>query len=301
MNNIDRLTDREVREAIYQSDLCELVEREIYQKSKSKRMKGWKLGKLHNEWNEFLLNYDGINVLAPRSHLKTFFFFEARALQLCKFNKDIEIKYFTGSDSLAIERLNNIKEYTKLPYFRSLLNGADINNKTELRFGQNQRISVQGYGSKVRGGHPNYLVLDDVIDSQVIYSDELNKKTKERLATEILPMAEPETQITIVGTVQRKDDIYSVDWSSLLEDEVRKWISKTYDAIVDEEKHITIFPEKWDWNNLMAKKKEITLLSGEKWFLKEYRNMKIDLLGEIIRPEWHRSYKLDVDGNIIIK
>jgi len=98
-----------------------------------------------------------------------------------------------------------------LPYFKSLLDGADTNNKTELKFGGNQRIYVQGYGGKARGGHPDFIILDDIIDSAVIYSEDANKKSKERLAMEILPMAEPHTKIIIIGTIQKDNDLYSVD------------------------------------------------------------------------------------------
>jgi len=260
-----------------------MIEDKIYKNYPKAIANNWKLGELHNEWNEILLNYKKINIKAPRDHLKTFFFFEARALQLCSFYPDIEIRYFTGSDALAIEKLNNVKKFAKLPPFEKLLRGADIDNKTEIRFGNDSRIYVQGYMSKMRGGHPDYIILDDVVDVQVIYSDEQNKKAKERLVSEILPMAEPHTQIVIIGTMQREDDIYSVD---LGEDS----ISKTYDAIVDEEKKITLFPQKWSWKELMKKKKEITSVFGEKWFLKEYRNLPINLLGEIIKPEWIKYY-----------
>jgi len=256
-------------------------------------MAGWKTGDLHQEWNEFLLKYNGLNIKAPRYHLKTFFFFEVKALQLCRFNPGTEIRYFTSGDSMAIEKLDHIKDFAKLPYFRKMLEGADISNKTEIKFRNGSRIFVQGFWGKIRGGHPDYLILDDIIDSQVIYSDEQNKKAKERVATEILPMTGPDTQIVIIGTIQREDDIYSVDFSKYAGG---NWISKSYDAIIDEEKKLTLWPEKWGWQALMNKKEEITELAGEKWFLKEYRNMTINLLGEIIKPEWKKTYKKLPEG-----
>lgn len=230
----------------------------------------------------------GIIIKAPRSHLKTFFFFEARSLQLCKFYPGIEIRYFTSGDDMAIEKLDHIKDLLKLPYFNDLLVGADINNRTELKLANGSKIYVQGFGGKFRGGHPDYIVVDDSIDSQVVYSDEWNKKTKERLAIEILPMAEPHTQIVIIGTLQREDDLYSVDFSKI---SGINWVYKSYDAIVDEDKKLTLYPEKWTWDLLMAKKKEISELVGEKWFDKEYRNMPVNLVGEIIKTEWKRTYK----------
>lgn len=291
LNCLGDYTDREVWEAIYQLDLPTLIDREIYRQYPKAKDGNWKLGKLHNEWNELLAGYDLLDIKAPRDHLKTFFFFEARALQLCRFKGDIEIKYVAGSDSLGIAKLDNVKKSAKLPFFRKLLRNADTNNKMELRFGNGSKISIQGFWSKLRGGHPDYLILDDIIDSSVVYSDDANKKARERVATEILPMASPHTQIIIIGTMQREDDIYSIDWGSVLSGfGNRRAISKTYDAIVDEDKHLTLFPEKWSWPALMAKREEIIQLSGEKWFLKEYRNFPVNLVGEIIKPEWKRTY-----------
>ena len=90
----------------------------------------------------------GIIIKAPRSHLKTFFFFEARSLQLCKFQPGIEIRYFTSGDDMAIEKLDHVKDLLKLPYFRDLIIDADINNRTELKFSNGSRIYVQGFGGK---------------------------------------------------------------------------------------------------------------------------------------------------------
>jgi len=211
-------------------------------------------------------------------------------LSRAKFEPGITIRIFSGTDPLAIDILDHIKKkWARTPYFKDLLVGADLDNKKQVRFSNGSEIFVQGFWSKIRGGHSDVIILDDIIDSSVIYSDDANKKAKERLATEILPMAEPDTQIIIVGTLQREDDIYSVDWESI--EGERNWISRTYDAIVNERKHITLYPEKWSWDQLMAKKAQITKLSGEKWFLKEYRNMAVDLVGEIIDVNWKKTYK----------
>ena len=249
---------------------------------------------MHDEWDGFL-ECVGINIKAPRDHLKTFFFSEMYALSRAKFGQGISIRIFSGTDSLSIDILDHIKKkWARTPYFEDLLVGAELDNKKQVRFSNGSEIFAQGFWSKIRGGHSDIIILDDVIDSSVIYSDEANKKAKERLATEILPMAEPDTQIIIVGTLQREDDIYSIDWESM--EEERNWISRTYDAIVNEEKHITLYPEKWSWKHLMAKKAQITKLSGEKWFLKEYRNMAVSLVGEIIDVNWKKTYKKLPEG-----
>jgi len=203
----------------------------------------------------------------------------------------MSVLILSGSDGLAIKRLDGIKKWAKLPRWKGLLNGADIESRKEMRFSNGATIEVAGWNSKVRGGHYKLILLDDIIDTQVIYSDDYNQKVLERMSTEVIPMAEPDTQTVIIGTLQRDGDIYSVDWGSIAVEGKQLWIHRKYDSIVDEEKHITIYPEKWDWNKLMAKKKEIiTLMGDEKWFLKEYRCMAVNLIGDIVKKEWIRGY-----------
>lgn len=273
-------------EIAYQNDLPFFIEEEIYKYDSEAKKENWKLGKLHQEWNEFLKE-KRICIKAPRDHLKTFFFSESYLTRRLRYNQDDEIQIFSKTDKLAIRILDKIKKRIfKNPNLEYLGGkGADFWSKTEIRCSNGATIYAQGFWSAIRGGHPKLIILDDVIDSQVIYSDEQNEKAKERLASEILPMAEPETQIIMVGTLQREDDIYGAVNSG-------EWFSKTYDAILDEGKKITLFPEKWDWKKLMKRKEEISALKGEKWFLKEYRNMPVKLLGEIIKKEWIEWYDI---------
>lgn len=275
-----------MREASYQNSLPFFIEEEIYKYDREAINQKWKLGKLHTEWNQFLKE-KRICIKAPRDHLKTFFFSESYPMRRLRYNPDDEIQIFSKTDKLAVRILDRIKKrISRNPYLEYLGGkGADFWSKTEIRCSNGATIYAQGFWSAIRGGHPKLIILDDVIDSQVIYSDEQNEKAKERLASEILPMAEPETQIIMVGTLQREDDIYGAVNSG-------EWLSKTYDAIVDEEKKLTLFPEKWNWEKLMKRKEEITSLKGEKWFFKEYRNLPMQLLGEIIKKEWIRWYEV---------
>lgn len=214
------------------------------------------------------------------------------ALRHAAQNPGSRVKIFSKSDPLAIDILDNIKrQWATKPYFNHLLEGADINNKKEIVLGNGSKIKALGFWSNARGGHDDLMIFDDIIDMSVIYSDEQNKKSKERLAAEILPMAEPHTKIVFVGTKQRDDDLYNVNWNDTISEYgERKTISKVYDAIVDEEKKITLYPEKWSWEALMQKKAQITELSGAKFFDKEYRNLATNLVGEIIKPEWKKTY-----------
>lgn len=288
----EHFTETEIRQTLYQLDLPYLIEQEVYPHILRASSHSWKLGKLHEEWNGLLNEYDLIVIQAPRDHLKTFFFSEMTALRYAKQNPESSVRIFSKSDPLAIQILDNIKrKWAKVPYFKDLLDGADVNNKMEIVLGNGSKIKACGFWSSARGGHDDLMIFDDIIDMSVIYSDEQNRKSKERLAAEIMPMAEPHTKLIFVGTKQRDDDIYNVDWASILEDPNRKSVSRIYDAILDEEKQLTLYPEKWSWQALMQKKAQITELAGVKFFDKEYRNLATNLVGEIIKPEWLKEYE----------
>lgn len=297
LNSPESFSLEELKEATYHFSLPALIEGEFYKFNEKAQRQNWKLGKLHDDWNEIWEKYQCIRIVAPRDHLKSFFWSEALALRFAKEHPDCQIQIYRKTDKLGIQTLDRIKKWSKIPYLRNLRDKSVLDNKTQLRFGNGSEIFVGGYGSAGRGGHPDLIILDDVIDSAVIYSDEVNQKSKERFASEILPMAEPDTRIVLTGTVQREDDLYSIDLSALEaegEDDgliQHHWGSFTYDAIVDEERQETLFPEKWSWKALMKKKAEIVAISGLQWFLKEYRNQPVAKGGAIIKPDWIQWYR----------
>lgn len=282
-----------------------LIEQEIYKHDDKAKLKGWRLGKLHDEWNDLLNRYQLIVITAPRDHLKTFFFSEMEALRHAMDNANAYVRIFSKSDKLAIRILDAIKKHAEAPYFAHLLKGADRNSKTEIIFSNGSKIEASGFWSSQRGGHPSLMILDDVIDMQVVYSEDQNKKSRERLANEIIPMAEPDTKIIFVGTSQREDDIYNINWENETEG-IHSAIHKNYDAIVDEDNKITLFPEMWTWQALMEKKRQIVELAGERFFLKEYRGKMVAQLGTLINPQWLKTYKtlphvVNDKGEVVMK
>lgn len=277
----------QIKNKVYYDDLIFFIENEIYQYDQEAIDNNFKTGKLHEEWNSLVWNSPRVRILAPRDHLKTTFFSIAYVALRLKLNPDDLVYIFSKTDAQAIKILDQVKKIIrKSPFLSELAGaGAEFWNKTEVRCSNGATAYAQGYFSAIRGAHPKLIILDDPIDMQVVYSDEQNKKSMEQFYGEILPMATPDTQIIVVGTIQRADDLYfSFD--------PEQWILKEYKAIVDEEKKQTLFPEKWDWESLMKRKQEISYKFGEKFFLKEYMNAPIDVLGEIIRPEWMRYWQV---------
>lgn len=281
----------EVKEKVYRDDLIFFIRNEMYLYDTEAKEKDFRLGRLHDEWNDLIWDSPRLRILAPRDHLKTTFFSIAYPVLRCKLYPDDLIYIFSKTDPQAVKMLDSIKKLIKKsPFLQGLAGaGAEFWNKTEIRCANGATIYAQGYFSAIRGAHPKLIILDDPIDTQVVYSDEQNKKASERFFAEILPMATKDTQILVIGTIQRDDDLYfSFDPT--------QWILREYKAIVDEKKKLTLFPEKWDWESLMKRKQEISYKFGERFFLKEYMNQPIDVLGEIIKPEWIKYWQSRPEG-----
>jgi len=286
-SNLTSQTASDIQEAIYKYKLTSFIENEIYPFYPQALSNQWRLGALHREWDKLVVDHDRIRILAPRDHLKTFYFSVAYLLYRLKHIEGDEIYLFSKTDKQAIKILDMIKRAIRSnPYLQTLAKGKDVDfwTKKELRTSIGSTIYAQGYNTAIRGAHPKMILLDDVIDTQVVYSDEQNTKTIERYLGDILPLAEPDTQIIIVGTLQHEADLYHS-----LDPDI--YALRTYSAIIDEAKKQTLYPEKWNWEQLMKRKKEISYTFGERFFLREYCNIPMQLTGEIIKKEWLKFYR----------
>lgn len=244
----------------------------------------WRLGTLHAEWAS-LLSLKRICILGPRDHLKSFFCAICYPLQVMWRESNITIRLVSSTDKLAVEKLDWIKKIIEMvPEFRYMKDTAAQWDRHQITLANGSSMLVHGYEAKARGGHPNILMFDDPIDTQVVYSEVQNQRSIERFYAEYYPMAERDTQILMIGTVQREGDLYG----SLSPE---TWTLKTYSAILDQEKKLTLCPELWDWDNLEKRRQEIVYKYGDRFWRKEYLNDPKALVGQIFREEWFRYFQ----------
>lgn len=126
-------------------------------------------------------------------------------------------------------------------------------NRTDLRMTNGSRIRTVGYSKAVRGRHPRYIVLDDVLNDEDMFSETVRHKNIEYFRSAIVNMATPDAQVLVVGTPYHSNDLYG---------ELRKnpvyafarypGIFKTKDG---EER--ALFPWRWSLEALKAKREEI--------------------------------------------
>jgi predicted phage terminase large subunit-like protein len=243
----------------------------------------WKAPKIQDIFEYVWDHNDKSMVKAPREHLKTTSLLEYLVKILHTREFPLEINYYHHSIDMAVEKIRKMRriiENNPLLYYGLGLDGALSKKEDLLILNDGSVLQPLSWKTGVVGKHPHIIAMDDVIDKQVIYSDEQNKKAIEKFYIDILPQITKMTKgkkIICIGTSQRKDDLYA----SLPADFYRL----TLQAIVDEQKKKTLAPDLYSWEDLMKMKDSILnnpQEGGERFWLKEYMNIPFDRLGTII-------------------
>ncbi len=227
-------------------------------------------------------------VLAPRSHLKTSTVLNYILNKVYIRRHPLEINYYHLNESVASEKFSKLLHIIE----NNPILGASFHPEKARKWSQKgielydgTIIKPLSYGQGVRGKHPHMIVLDDVIDTSVIYSDLKNRKSIEKFYTDIYPMItklDSTKKIIVIGTAQRKDDLYH----SLPND----FVFKSFQAVLSDAKKEVLSPELFSYDSLMKLKGNISFKYGERFWLKEYMNIPFEAMGLIIKPEWIKEY-----------
>ncbi len=135
-------------------------------------------------------------------------------------------------------------------------------------------VEALGRGDQWRGKkfgpyRPDDIGLDDLEDNATVKSPTVTKAIIEFIQGEVLGCMEGDCSATMVGNVFHGKSALSQ--LIALEDEetgVPLYNAKVYDAVVDEEAKLTLWPARWPWDKLMRKKRLVTT----RHFNKEFRN-----------------------------
>ena len=164
----------------------------------------------HEEWDE-LLKHDRLCVLAPRYHSKTFTFDFAYPIWRAM-NGPGECGFiFSATQPQASEILNDIREEIESnPKLQSLVPAKkEMWGNTQIKMSNKHRIYARGFGTKVRGAHPDYIIVDDGLNDETIYSEMVRRKQIDYFYTAITNMVGPGGQIIVIGTPFHKEDLYA--------------------------------------------------------------------------------------------
>ena len=116
------------------------------------------------------------------------------------------------------------------------------------------RLTCKGFGSSVRGAHPYWIVVDDGLKDNVIYSALQRQKSIDYFHSVIMNMLVPGGQIIVVGTPFHASDLYGdLKTKSIFATHNKKgWFVIEYPAIFPDGR--ILWPQRWSFFDLMDKK-----------------------------------------------
>lgn len=117
------------------------------------------------------------------------------------------------------------------------------------------RLTCKGFGSSVRGAHPYWIVVDDGLKDNVIYSQLQRQKSIDYFHSVIMNMLVPGGQIVVVGTPFHASDLYGDLKSKSIHVTRNKqggWFVIEYPAIFPDGR--VLWPQRWNFFDLMDKR-----------------------------------------------
>jgi intein/homing endonuclease len=133
-------------------------------------------------------------------------------------------------------------------------------SKRRIRLTTGVEIRARGFGVKVRGGHPNWIVNDDILSDDNIYSETIRSKATDYYLSAITNMVVPGGQIITIGTPMHQADVYA----TLRDNGIYKmWERPALDPVTGK----ALWPARYNRELLERKKKEIGSVRFTREFL----------------------------------
>lgn len=175
----------------------------------------------HLEWADALQRYKYLCMIAARDHGKSYMMSNGYAAwRLYRYKKNSkrpdlsklgkEGWIFSFSKTQGSRLLTTLKETIKdNPILNELLYpGSDGWAETKINCKNGARVIIGSAGESVRGAHPGWIVVDDFLKDNVLYSEEQRKKSKDYFHSVIMNMIQPMGQVVVIGTPFHEQDLY---------------------------------------------------------------------------------------------
>lgn len=235
----------------------------------------FQLGWHHLEWGDLVTMYKKLCIEAARDHGKSYYFSNAYAIwQLYKYaapKRGIYNSRPTAANSnrgylfsFSLQQSVDLMEILK-----GTIEGSDILKErlypeggksggawasTNIMCKNGARLTCKGFGSSVRGAHPYWIIVDDGLKDNVIYSQLQRQKSIDYFHSVIMNMLVPGGQIIVVGTPFHANDLYGDLKSKSIHATGNKngWFVIEYPAIFPDGK--ILWPQRWGFRDLMDKR-----------------------------------------------
>jgi len=160
---------------------------------------------------------------------------------------------FSGTAPQAIRILGDIKEEIETnPRLQWLLptkrQGVQWSS-TCIQCSNGSRIYARGFGTRVRGAHPDWIVVDDGLNDETLYSEMVRRKQIDYFYSAISNMLVPGGQLIVVGTPFHQQDLYADLEAN------KEYVFRRFAALNGEGQ--PLWPERYSAELLAAKRREI--------------------------------------------
>jgi hypothetical protein len=235
----------------------------------AKDVLGLQIGPHMIAWDEMISTHRRVAVNAARDHSKSTFFSYAYPIWRAWSEPGVEVYLFSKTLEQAMEFIDiivygrdNLKGMLGVESLAKLVPTPDETrknplvrlNRADLKLHNGSRIRAVGYGKAIRGRHPKYIVLDDPLNDEDMWSEGIRRKNIEYFKSAIVNMATPTGQVCVVGTPYHASDLYG--W--LRKNPVyafRRFPGLFKDRHTNEER--ALFPWRWSVEQLQGKRREI--------------------------------------------
>lgn len=219
----------------------------------------------HLEWGDLVMQYKKLCINAARDHGKSYYFSNAYAAwQLYRYSKPKTTIYsarpnaknsnrgflFSFSLQQSVDLMEILKgniEGNEILRDRLMPNSSNSGwASTNIVCKNGARLTCKGFGSSVRGAHPYWIVIDDPLKDNVIYSQMQRVKTIDYFHSVVMNMIVPGGQVIVVGTPFHTNDLYG-DLKTK-----KGWFVIEYPAVFPDGR--ILWPQRWGFNDLMDKR-----------------------------------------------
>jgi len=221
----------------------------------------------HLEWGDLVHRHKKLCIEAARDHGKSYYFSNAYAVwQLYKYAKP-QNSVFSARPTKANSNRGYLFSFSLqqavdlIEILKGTIESNDILNdrlfpgsgknggawaSTNIVCKNGARLTGKGFGSSVRGAHPYWIIVDDGLKDNVIYSQLQRQKSIDYFHSVIMNMLVPGGQIVVVGTPFHASDLYG-DLKSK-----KGWFVIEYPAIFPDGR--VLWPTRWSFFDLMDKR-----------------------------------------------
>jgi hypothetical protein len=162
------------------------------------RRRGLDMSPVHWEWTELAMTQKRLAVVAPREHSKSESFSVNATAWRSIYSPATYSYLFALTGDLAEELLARTKDV--LAQTRpELLEDAVVDRADKLVLGNGSMIRAAGAGKRTRGGHPDVIVGDDLLDDENTQTSLQRRKMHRWWFGSVVNMAHPGTVRQVRG------------------------------------------------------------------------------------------------------